>query len=120
MTFKPDEIRAQIERDRIAREAFRKQARENLRGTKNFASTQNKLLRERDAAVKDALANNVAKYQVPEGTDATGILELTFGNDKGKRSSTLTGEQLAQSHLNLVLSKFRLLEQTIGTNLGWT
>ena len=105
MVFAPDIEREKQERQ--ARESFRKQARENLRGAKNFASEQNALLRERDKAIKEALANNVTKHQVPQGTDTKGMLELTFGNDKGKLSQTLTDDDLRTFSRNVATAQER-------------
>lgn len=106
MVFAPDRIRRE-QQERQARESFRKQARENLRGAKNFASEQNALLRERDNAIKEALANNVTKHQVPKGTDTKGMLELTFGNDKGKLSQTLTDDDLRTFSRNVATAQER-------------
>jgi hypothetical protein len=97
MAFQPEIERERLlkeKRERQARESFRKQARENLRGATNHASTQNTLLRERDKQIKESLGNAVTKYDVPQGTDTKGLLDLTFGNDKGKLSETLTPEDI--------------------------
>ncbi len=110
MVFAPDVERDRIRREqqeRQARESFRKQARENLRGAKNFASEQNALLRERDKAIKEALANNVTKHQVPKGTDAKGMMDLTFGNDKGGLSGTLSDADLQTYARNVATAQER-------------
>jgi len=108
MVFAPDRIRRE-QQERQARESFRKQARENLRGSKNFASEQNKLLRERDKQIRDDLANaaKITKHQVPQGTDTKGMLELTFGNDKGKLSQTLTDDDLRTFSRNVATAQER-------------
>jgi hypothetical protein len=112
MVFAPDVERDRIRREqqeRQARESFRKQARENLRGSKNFASEQNTLLRERDKQIRDDLANaaKITKHQVPQGTDTKGMLELTFGNDKGKLSQTLTDDDLRTFSRNVATAQER-------------
>lgn len=112
MVFAPDVERDRIRREqqeRQARESFRKQARENLRGAKNFASEQNTLLRERDKQIRDDLANaaKITKHQVPQGTDTKGMLELTFGNDKGKLSQTLTDDDLRTFSRNVATAQER-------------
>ena len=110
MVFAPDIERDRIKREqqeRQARESFRKQARENLRGSKNHASEQNALLRERDKAIKEALANNVTKHQVPKGTDAKGMMDLTFGNDKGGLSGTLSDADLQTYARNVATAQER-------------
>lgn len=97
MVFQPDIERERIEREkreRQARESFRKQARENLRNAKNHASTQAKLIRDRDKQIKEDLGTAVTKYQVPQGTDTKGLIELTFGNDKGKLSQGLSPDDI--------------------------
>lgn len=110
MVFAPEIERDRIKREqqeRQARESFRKQARENLRGSKNHASEQNALLRERDKAIKEALANNVTKHQVPKGTDAKGMMDLTFGNDKGGLSASLSDADLQTYARNVATAQER-------------
>lgn len=110
MAFKPDEIRSDIERSRIermARESFRRQAHSNLINAKNPASDQNTRLKDRDDSIRHQIANNVTKHQVPVGTDVKGMMELTFGNDKGELSKKLTDAKLKQYALNVMAAQER-------------
>lgn len=98
MAFKPDELKASIERDRqdrMRRESFQKQALANLLNSKGNIKKGDESLSNRDRAIKEGMkAGNVNKYAVPKGTTANGMLELTFGKDKRQVSQTLTDENL--------------------------
>lgn len=98
MAFKPDELKASLERerqDRMRRESFQRQAVTNLLNSKGNIKKGDESLSNRDRAIKEGMkAANVSKYSVPEGTTANGMLELTFGKDRRQVSQTLTDENL--------------------------
>lgn len=95
MVFAPDQ----------ARRAALQKATQQLAAAKNHASEANKILRDRDQSV--ANAKNVAKYAVPEGADAATMIDLTFGNDKGGLSQTLTEADLRQYAKNVSQAQTR-------------
>lgn len=105
MAFKPDELKASLERerqDRMRRGSFQRQALTNLLNSKGNIKKGDESLSNRDRAIKEGMkAANVNKYSVPQGTTANGMLELTFGRDKRQVSQTLTDADLVTFAKNI-------------------
>lgn len=77
---------------------FRQQRAEELKG-KAFIRDAQKALKKRDEAIRKA--KNLHKLNVPKDTDANGMLELTFGQDKRGLYETLSDADLKQFAQNI-------------------
>ena len=72
----------------------RQLARERVQGHKNFASDQNKRVKERDDDIRDGIAKRVTRHELPPSPDANDILSITLGDDEAGRSKAYTPEQI--------------------------